>query len=186
MKTAAQTLSRHGEAGSAYLAVLVVLVVLTIFGLALALVTQTESQIGSNERLATRILYAADSGVRAATAAVLVTADYQPRQLLLGDGFGGSSSGPVRVGERVDISPFYPILDGPCNLCSINQGTEFYQVNHAVTARATRIGWVGATPPSNPQQFARKTVSVQIEIQPWQLTPRAFATPEASLDDIKF
>jgi hypothetical protein len=176
-----------GEAGSAYVAVLVVLVVLTILGLALVLVTQTEVQIGVNERQATRVVYAADSGVRAATATVLVTADYEPKTLFVGDGFDPSSpTTTVRVGERIEISPFFPILDAPCNLCSINQGSEFYQVNHAVTARATRIGWTGSAPDASSPQFAQKTISLLVEIQPWQMTPRAFTALEGDLTEIRF
>ena len=178
---------RNGEAGSAYVAVLVVLVVLTILGLALVLVTQTEVQIGVNERQATRVVYAADSGVRAATATVLVTADYEPKTLFVGDGFDPTSpTTTVRVGERIEISPFFPILDAPCNLCSINQGSEFFQVNHAVTAQATRIGWTGAAPDASSPQFAQKTISLLVEIQPWQMNPRAFTALEDDLSGIKF
>ena len=66
----------RGEAGSAYMAVLLVLVILTIFGLALILITQTEMQVGSNERTLARTFYAADAGIEMATAKALVTSDH--------------------------------------------------------------------------------------------------------------
>ena len=42
--------ARLRESGSSYIVALFVLVVLTILGLSLSLVTETESQIGDNER----------------------------------------------------------------------------------------------------------------------------------------
>ena len=60
------------EAGSAYIMVLLALVVLTIMGLSLSFMTQTELQIGANERVTTRVFYAADAAVDAALANVMV------------------------------------------------------------------------------------------------------------------
>ena len=64
---------RPAERGSAYLVALLVLVLLTIIGLSLSLITQTEMQIGANERLIERSFYVADSGISLATARTLVT-----------------------------------------------------------------------------------------------------------------
>jgi Tfp pilus assembly protein PilX len=58
---------RRGEAGSAYLVAILALVVLTIAGLSLALITQTETQIGANEKMVERAFYAADSGIAIST-----------------------------------------------------------------------------------------------------------------------
>ena len=71
--------ARRGESGSAYILVLLVLMVLTILGLSLAFTTQTEVQIGSNERVASRVFYAAESGIAAAAARAIVSADYASR-----------------------------------------------------------------------------------------------------------
>jgi len=57
------TAHRASERGSAYLFALLVLLVLTVIGLSLAVITQTEVQIGGAIKGATRVLYGADSGV---------------------------------------------------------------------------------------------------------------------------
>lgn len=171
-------------AGSAYLVVLLVLVVLTIIGLSLVAVTQTEMQIGSSERLANRTFYSADAGVGLATARVLVTNDHRPRTFTLEDSDPASS---LHLGETVEVSPFHPILDSPCNLCTINQGSDFYEINHALTVRATRRGWTGAGPDADSPQLAQRAVTVMIEIQPWQLTAESFeALDTEELADIHF
>lgn len=171
------SLSRIGsQAGSAYIAALLVLVVLTVIGLSLALITQSEMQIGANERVQQRMFYAANSGIAASTARALTNADYSSTTYRLGD-IGGSftvpSSAPfVRPGFDVEVSPFLPILESPCHLCEINQtGTyserSFRAINHAVTAVAIRRqGPTGTT-------LAQKTLSSMIEVQPWRQTPDA-------------
>lgn len=164
------------QAGSAYIAALLVLVVLTVIGLSLALITQSEMQIGANERVQQRMFYAANSGIAASTARALTNADYSSATYRLGD-VGGSFTVPsaehfVRPGFDVEVSPFLPILDSPCNLCEINQiGTynerSFRAINHAVTVLAIRRqGLGGAT-------LAQKTLSSMIEVQPWRQTPDA-------------
>jgi hypothetical protein len=156
------------QAGSAYIAALLVLVVLTVIGLSLALITQSEMQIGANERVQQRMFYAANSGIAASTARALTNADYSSTTYALGD-VGSSIAG---LGFDVEVSPFLPILDSPCHLCEINQiGTynerSFRAINHAVTAVAIRRqGAAGAT-------LAQKTLSSMIEVQPWRQTPDA-------------
>jgi hypothetical protein len=167
----------RAQAGSAYIAALLVLVVLTVIGLALALITQSEMQIGANERVQQRMFYAANSGIAASTARALTNADYSSTTYRLGDVGGSfitvpSSASFVRPGFDVQVSPFLPILDAPCHLCEINQiGTynerSFRSINHAVTVVAIRRqGVTGAT-------LAQKTLSSMIEVQPWRQTPDA-------------
>jgi Tfp pilus assembly protein PilX len=161
------------QAGSAYLIVLLVLVVLTIVGLSLVAITQTEMQIGSNERVTNRTFYSADAGIGVATARVLVTQDHSARSFLLPD---SDSPAAVKLGETVSVSPFYPILDAPCNLCTINQGNDYYQINHALTVRAARRSWGVSEdgPSATSPQLSQQTVAVMIELQPWQLTAESF------------
>lgn len=158
----------RSQAGSAYIAALLVLVVLTVIGLSLALITQSEMQIGANERVQQRMFYAANSGIAASTARALTNADHSSTTYSLGD-VGSSIAG---LGFEVEVSPFLPILDSPCNLCEINQvGTynerSFRAINHAVTAVAIRRR--GATGPT----LAQKTLSTMVEVQPWRQTPEA-------------
>lgn len=168
----------RAQAGSAYIAALLVLVVLTVIGLALALITQSEMQIGANERVQQRMFYAANSGIAASTARALTNADYSSTTYRLGDVGGSfitvpsSATNFVRPGFDVQVSPFLPILDSPCHLCEINQiGTynerSFRSINHAVTVVAIRRqGVSGAT-------LGQKTLSSMIEVQPWRQTPDA-------------
>ncbi len=161
------------EAGSAYLIVLLVLVVLSLLGLSLALLTQTEMQIGANERVIQRVFYSADTGASDAVMRAQVTGDYAPREFTLRDAGGGFLV--PDLGNNVQVSRFLPIQDSPCNLCQINQGSDFYKVNHIVAAVATRTGTLGGTE----VPLAEKTLSVMIEFQPWPLSTQALnATAE--------
>jgi Tfp pilus assembly protein PilX len=162
--------ARRGEAGSAYMIVLLALVVLTILALSLAFVTQTEVQIGGNERVTNRVFYAAESGIAAATARALVTADYKAHTYTFTE--PGTLAG-LGLTETVDVSPVLPILDSPCNLCEINDaGTysekSFRKINHAVTATATRTAGTSTI------VLAQKTLTAMIEVQPWKASPEAY------------
>ncbi|MEE8138964.1 MAG: pilus assembly PilX N-terminal domain-containing protein [Thermoanaerobaculia bacterium] len=174
----------RSQAGSAYIVTLLALVVLTIVGLSLSLITQSEMLIGSNERTIQRIFYAADSGLSESTARALVNADHASRTLELDEIYGNPL---LALGYRIEVSPFYPILDSPCNLCEINnRGTysdeAFRKVNHAATATATRIG--------GPDEsiLAQKTVSAMVEVQPWRWSPEAVLSLDdpTELEKIKF
>jgi Tfp pilus assembly protein PilX len=165
--------AKAGEAGSAYVAVLLVLVVLTIFGLALSLITQTEMQVGSNERTINRVFYAADSGIEAATAQVLVTKDFTARTYLLTDTGLQLVSGKLQFGTQVQISDFQKLQETPCNLCEINQagsygGRDYSKTTYSVTATAARFGTLTAGTAKTP--LAQKTLSAMLEMQPFEKT----------------
>lgn len=162
---------RRGEAGSAYIIALLVLVVLTIIGLALTLTTQFELQIGANERVTSRTFYAADSGVSVAVSKALVTHDYDKLTMRMN---GGAAL--AALSDQIELTPMLPILEAPCNLCQINQGNDFYAINHAVSSVATRLGMDGATPVS----LAQQQVTVMVDVQPWQHSPQSMA---AALDE---
>lgn len=171
-----------GEAGSAYVAALLVLVVLTLVGLTLALITQSERQIGANERVQQRLFYAANSGIAASTARALTNADYSSTTYALGD----PGSAIAGLGFEVEVSPFFPILDSPCHLCEINQvgaynERSFRAINHAVTSIALRRRGTSAP-------LAQKTLSAMVEVQPWRQTPEAFEalTQPDELAKLKF
>jgi len=163
--------ARAGEQGSAYIIALLVLVVLTIVGLSLVFITQTEVEIGANERTLQRTLYEADSGIAIATARVLVTNEHRSVTLDLPE---ESASPVLNIKNRVELSSVVPLNDAPCNLCEINNaGTynerAFRRINHVVTIRATRLG--GASE----KQLGQKIVSSMIELQPWKSVPEAYA-----------
>ena len=96
--------SQHG---SVYVITLVVLLVLTVLGLSIALITQSEMQIGTNERMGETMFYAADSGIEVATAKALVIPDLRRMRL---DQVVPTALPGLNVRNRVDVSRFRPIL----------------------------------------------------------------------------
>lgn len=173
-----------GPAGSAYLAALLALVVLSAIGLSVAMVTQTEMQIGGNERTLQRVFYAADAGLSASTARALVEADYRSRTITVSD---PESPTGFDMRHEIDSSAFYPILDGPCNLCSINRaGTyeaeAYRRYNNAVTVSGRRVAGDGSI------RFAERTLSSMIEVQPWRMGTEAYLVIDepSELKRIKF
>jgi hypothetical protein len=173
---------RRSEAGSAYLMALLLLVVLTLLGLALVTLTQTEMEIGSNDRTIQRVFYEADSGIAIATARFLVSGDYRPVTLTLDE--AGATLG---YKSRLDLAPVVPLADAPCNLCEINNaGTynekAYRRIENIVTVTATRTTLLDPTP------LAQKTLSAMIEVQPWKSAPEAYAAigDPAQLAKVKF
>lgn len=170
--------------GSAYVVTLLALVVLTILALSLTLVTQSEMQIGTNERVVQRIFYAADSGIAATTARALVTNDFSERTVVLEE---DDTNPLLAMRNEARISPMVPIIDAPCNLCEINNaGTysenAYRKIGHAVTVNGVRVGGPSDT------QTALKVISAMVDFQPWKDPPQAYLPiddPDA-LAKIKF
>jgi Tfp pilus assembly protein PilX len=151
------------SAGSAYLVTLLAMVVMTMLALSLSLVTQSELLIGSNERTIQRVFYAADSGISIATANALVAADYSSKTITLAE--PGSLLG---LEYEVELSPFFPLLNAPCNLCQINDAgqygsKQFFKNDYTVTSIATRKD------AADTAVLAQKTISAVVEIQPQDL-----------------
>ena len=170
------------QAGSAYIIALLALVVLSIIGLGLALITQTEMQIGSNERTTEKVFYAADTGIQMATARAIVVPDLTKFTISLKD------NEKVLFKHDVAMSPFYPLMQATCNLCEFNDPGEYKdqykKVNFGVTAVATR-----KTVLPSSDALAAKTLSSLVEVQPIQLTNETMAkvlSDPAALDQIKF
>jgi Tfp pilus assembly protein PilX len=182
------------EAGSAYLITLFALVVLTIMALSLALVTQTEVQIGSNERTVNRTFYSADSGLGIAVAQALVNsssveAASGTTTVLLNKTSVGGGASSSHLADRVTISSFVPIQYVRCDWCPANEGTQkFWRVNHAVSATAERIAWSGSDdPPAAATLLGQKTLSAMFQFEPWP-TPsvESIPTDPKILAQIKF
>ena len=163
--------------GSAYLVTLLALVVLTMLALSLSVVTQSEMLIGSNERTIQRVFYAADSGISIATANALVAADYSAKTITMAE--PGSLLG---VEYEIELSPFFPLLNAPCNLCQINDagqyGTkQFFKNDFAITSTATRQD------AADTAILAQKSISAVVEVQPHDLpvsSMEALGTTEVS------
>jgi hypothetical protein len=162
--------TRAAERGSAFLFVLFALLVLSILGLSLAMVTQSEVQIGGMQKQATRVFYGADSGLRIQLANHMVNGDVLARTRALGNALVLQSTPVlgVQIQEFVEVSPIYPIFSGTCNLCMLNPDSNYASVNHVVTATGLRVGI--PTPGDPGTEQARKTVAQMFALQPWDPT----------------
>lgn len=183
MSTAPQ--ARRGEAGSAYILTLMALVVLTVLGLALALITQTEVQVGANEKTIHRTFYAADSGLGIAAAQALASGRYTPTTVVL----NRTQVGSANIADRVRISTLAPILTVRCDWCPANDDgvPKFWKVHHAATATSERIAWDGnGAPPDDATLLGQKTLSVMFEFQPWPTPPVESIAEADALTQIKF
>lgn len=184
MKPHDRKTQRRGEAGSAYVLALIVLAILSIIGLSLAFITQGEVQVGSNERIATRVFYSADSGISASIARALVAGDYEPKTHTFTEpGLPAGLPAVAQIQHEVAVSAFHPLLDEPCDLCEINNaGTynerSYRKINHGVTAVARRVG----------REESQKTVAAMVELLPWKAPIEAYiaANDPAELAKIKF
>jgi hypothetical protein len=177
------------EAGSAYIMALLVLVVLSIMGLALALISQTELQIGSNELAVHRVLYGAESGfgvnlsryLTKNTSVESVSADgtagaIDPQlelfELTLSEvRYDVDAAGvitelaSVPLDQRVTVSPLVPIRETCCDMCPCAEGdTQLVSVNNAIVSTSERLANVDT---AGEQVLARKQLFKMIGVQPW-------------------
>jgi hypothetical protein len=150
--------SRRNERGSAYLLVLLLLLVLTVIGLSLAVITQTEVQIGGAERTATRVLYGGDTGTNVQFMLSRFGASQSTRFQLETPSIAGIASE-----ERFDISDFLRIYSGHCNICSSNFGGDDFRRNNFVTnSQGLRV----ADPTGTNVAQASKLISWMVYVSP--------------------
>jgi Tfp pilus assembly protein PilX len=147
------------ENGSAYILVLMVLLVLTLLGLVLAFITQSEVEVGANERTVNRVFYGAEAGVTAAVTNLLIANDRSAQDLTFMD------PGSTTLGTRVQIPAMVEINAGPCNLCEINQGTDYKAITHDVVVTATRFGVDSGGAKTT---LATKNLELMVEFQPFK------------------
>lgn len=173
---------RRRQSGSAYIVALMVLVVLTILGLGLALITQTELQIGANELTEQRIFYSADSGIGRAAAQTLTKFECDSRTFTLADLDPNTGNATAFGAEQsIDVSPVVPLVPAWCSLCSVHNATqanikgsdEYFNMNFVVTSQATRQ--VGAVN----RELGRRTISAFFSLQPFEhLCEESFKSPD--------
>jgi hypothetical protein len=176
---------RDRERGSAYLIALMALFLLTILGISVSLVTQTEILSSSQERIIERTFYAAESGLEASIARALGEGNFGPvehisrRIELAREGDTVPNEALMTVQERVQSSPFFCMGDTPCNLCSINQGSQYVRRNHMVAVNATRAGVLSDG--TEGETIGRKSLSAQVNVEPTQTIVDCLADlPEAN------
>ncbi|MEO8093841.1 MAG: pilus assembly PilX N-terminal domain-containing protein [Pseudolysinimonas sp.] len=175
--------SRRSQEGSAFILVLVALIVLTIFGLALAFVTQSEFQMGANDRTIGRTFYIAEAGVDITVSrALLSTNDRGPATFVI----PGSMKAAGQIRDQTQMSAFIPLLAPPCNLCSINNETSYNslwrRVNSAMRVDGARVG-IGDNNKTVP--LAQHTVAAMADIQPTQLAPSKPIVDPANVNGAK-
>ena len=90
------------DQGSVYILALLVLLILTVVGLSLSLVTQSEMQIGVNERLSHQAFHMSTAGIDIATAKALVMPDLRSFELDLVE--LGDVGLRFRVGSADDLA----------------------------------------------------------------------------------
>ncbi|MCC6856371.1 MAG: hypothetical protein IT189_09970 [Microbacteriaceae bacterium] len=139
---------------------------LTILGLSLAVVTQTEVLIGGSEKQATRQLFAAGSGVQLAAAYELVSRDSASHRMRIGQRTERILGTDTVIGDDACSSPLFQIHTGVCNLCAMNQDTEFAAVQYGVTVTALRRG--------DSTLGAEKSVGAVVAVEPWQKSIAGF------------
>jgi hypothetical protein len=159
--------SLRSEEGSAYLAVLMLLVVLTILGLSLSVITQTEVIIGGSERQTTRQIFNATSAIHLSSVHEFVSRNPHGRMILLARRDQNFFGDATTLGDRVCTTPYFQIHAGPCNLCTMNQDTNFFAVQNAVTANALRHG--------DDALAARQQVGAVIAVEPWERSFTSFS-----------
>jgi Tfp pilus assembly protein PilX len=176
---------RSSEAGSAYVITLLALVVLTILALSLALVTQTEVQVGANEKTINRTFYAADSGLNIWLAEFQINQDNSTRTVLLNKVSVGAEGNPLtaNVADRVTISQGDLVNKYPCNWCPAAEGSnqQYFHESYVVSSTAQRIAWNGSgEPPADATVLGQKTVTAT-----FQMEPVSESTDQISKDDSK-
>jgi len=156
-----------GERGSAYIVVLLALVVLTIVGLSLVFVTQTEVQLGSNERTISRTFFAADSALTVSTARHLLENDDRSLTYIQNvSALGGQS-----LADQVQVSKINYLSISPCDWCPVNANGQVYvNANTSMSGIARRVGWGGGgLPPAGATVLSQSQVSAEIRFTNQQM-----------------
>jgi Tfp pilus assembly protein PilX len=162
---------RSNQAGSAYVITLLALVVLTILALSLALVTQTEVQVGANEKTVNRTFYAADSGLNIWLAELLVNQKNQDNMtVILNKVSVGAEGNPLtaNVADRVTISKGELVNKYPCNWCpAAENGQQYFHEDYVVSSTAQRVAWSGnGSPPADATVLGQKTLTTTFRMEP--------------------
>jgi hypothetical protein len=159
----------NGETGSAYVLVLLVLLVLTLLGLVLAFITQSEVEVGANERTVNRVFYAAEAGVSVAVTDLLIANDHKALNLTFMDPVSPTLDNlypnAVKLGTHVAIPTLIQVNAGPCNLCEINQNpNQYMSLTNEVQVTATRFGVDSG---GTETVLATKNLDLMVEFQPF-------------------
>jgi PilX N-terminal len=170
-------LRRRGERGAALVLAILVLAILTVIGIALMLVTSTESRIAANEWTVNRAFYASDAGIRWATAELVNPQVFMMRPEFTASPFGsvlftlpshrnsaaGFFAGDSQNGTEVQVKVQTPSALGRRLYVGgvINAGSGKAQYVYAYEVRAT-----ASNDPLVPLLQYSKTLVSDIEMGP--------------------
>lgn len=147
--------ARPGERGAALVLAILVLAILTVVGIALMLVTSTESRIAANEWSVNRAFYASDAGVRWASVEMTNPQPFLTRPEFKASPFGtvlfqmpshrntdyvsgGFFAGdPTETGIQVRVQTPSMVGRRPYRGGKINEGSEKAQYMYAYEVRST-------------------------------------------------
>ncbi len=164
MRLLTPTRRRAHSRGSAFVIVLIALVVLSILGIALASITQTEMLIGGNERTTARSFYTGDTGLKLLWTRFMVMNSRDAKTWVIPGTV--ATVGTVTFRDQVGTTPLIPVLIAPCQLCEVQNETEYAKAPKRVVfvdnARGQRAGITGsATEVMNEKRFLES-----IDVQP--------------------
>ncbi len=128
------------ERGSAMVLVLMVSLLMSLLGLGLVFATEVEMQLGGVEKVITNNFYAAESGLHASLAAIMVTHDWAGEKFVIVEG----ASGRGRLqGHRVTTSRVQAVGPPQAPPLSIaNEGEDqFHTFSVVLTSVAQRVNW---------------------------------------------
>ncbi len=138
------------QSGSAYIVTLLALVVLTILALTLVLVTQSEVQIGGNERTVNRLFYSADSVLSLSANKVLERLPSGKNTFYMNRVQIGNSSNSINTADRVTLWVPDLISYGLADMSIASIGPQqIYQTVNNVTATSDRVTWSGNVIPTS-------------------------------------
>ncbi len=137
--------STYYERGSVFIVALLALVLLTVVGLSLALVTETEMLLGSNEQVITETFYAGETGASVAIGQAMLGATDKSCFAALAREDDGSERqiGVRKLGYSIDTSSIYPLAFdvAPYSKANEGRGDVLYSGFFRGEVRALRGTW---------------------------------------------
>lgn len=176
--------SRFAERGSLFLIALITMLVLTLVGLSLAVVTETEMILGSNEWTTNETHYAAEAGLNVQLAQLLVVGDPFPVPLAL-PSYTPQNSGK-KIGFDVRNSGLSRVADGPLPLSTANEGrSEINYGYYFMASRAQRTAWPVANDVPSCADLAKTDLGRKTLVTGLYMAPMEGESSESLLDEEK-
>lgn len=155
---------RHSkrQEGSALMFALLAIVFLTVIGLSLAMVTETEMLIGSNEQIAHETFVTSESGIAVAFNNVLINNNVRKNWFAI-EGLVGNDKrelGDDQLGYVVDYTDLYAAYQGcpPFGDCTDDGERKHFAYFFIGKSRARRLAWPNTDAVPDCQRESERTV----------------------------